>query len=159
MSLFGAPKKPTTFQKAKERLDKMMSEKAGQKDESDASSSHIGAQLEKMGRGNLDLDGTATTSEIAQEGMEDALGGPVVLPRDVFNEAARMHNKEAVGHPSQIVSTVHGGSSVDEEGNQVYKQPRVYTIPSTRSGRQRSRSLDSQGSTELSSPPPTTDYG
>jgi hypothetical protein len=48
---------------------------------------------------------------------------------------------------------------VDEEGNQVYKQPRVYTIPSTRSGRQRSRSLDSQGSSRLSSPPPTTDYG
>jgi hypothetical protein len=61
-----------------------------------------------------------------------------------------------------MVSTVHGGSSVDEEGNQVYKQPRVYTIPSTRSGRQRSRSLDSQESSRLSSPPPTTtttDYG
>jgi len=85
MSLFGA-RKTSTFQRAKERLDKKMAEESTR--ESNASSSHIGAQLEKMGTGNLDPDGTATTSEIAQEGMEDALGGPVVLPREVFNEAA-----------------------------------------------------------------------
>jgi len=157
MSLFGAN---TTFKKAVARMraeERKSGEKADQITES--VSSGIGEQM-KIVRDLEDPDGTATTSEIAQEGMEDALGGPVVLPRDVFNEAARMHNKEAVGHPSQMVSTVHGGSSVDEDGNQVYKQPRVYTIPSTqRDGRQRSRSLDSQGSSRLSSPPPTTDYG
>jgi len=163
MSLFGA-KKTSTFQAAKERMDKY--EKAAQAiadslgSSNESVSSGIGAQMRIARNLQRDPDGTATTSEIAQEGMEDALGGPIVLPRDVFNEAARMHNKEAVGHSSQMVSTVHRGSSVDEEGNQVYKQPRVYTIPSTqRSGRQRSRSLDSQGSSRLSSPPPTTDYG
>jgi len=153
MSLFGAN---TTFKKAVARM------KAEEQKKSDCSiesiSSGIGEQM-KIARDLEDSDGTATTSEIAQEGRKEYMGGQVVLPRDVFNEAVRMHNKEAVEHPSQIVSTVHGGSSVDDEGNLVYKQPRVYTIPSTRSGRQRSRSLDSQGLSRLSSPPPTTDYG
>jgi len=152
MSLFGAN---TTFKKA---VARMRAEEGKKSSVASEESSHIGQQLE-IQRALQDSEGTATTSEIAQEGMEDALGGPVVLPREVFNDAVRMHNKEAVGHPRQMVSTVHGGSSVDEEGNQVYKQPRVYTIPSMRSGRQRSRSLDRQGSSELSSPPPTTNYG
>jgi hypothetical protein len=134
MSLFGA-RKTSTFQRAKERLDKKMADESGSPGPTEASSSHIGRQLEILGRAQpLDPEGTATTSEIAREGVEDALGGPVVLPREVFNEAARLHNQQAVGHPSQMVSTVHGGSSVDEGGNMVYKQPRVYTIPSTRSG-------------------------
>jgi len=110
-------------------------------------SSHIGDLLEKP---------TESESEFESE----ALGGPMVLPRDVYNETARMHNEEAreTGHLSQIVSTVHGGSSVDEEGNLVYKQLRVYTIPSTprMSARGRSRSVGSQESSRLASPPPTT---
>jgi hypothetical protein len=92
-----------------------------------------------------DPDGTATTSEIAEEGKEGR--GALVLPRDVFNDLARHHNQEAknTDHESQLVSTVHGGSSVDEEGRLVYKQPRVHTIPSDTSS-----SL---------SPPPTMEHG
>jgi len=107
----------------------------------------------EIARGLEDPDGMATNSEIAHEleqlrndDEEEGQPPPVILPRGIYNEAARMHNQEAEekGHSSQIVSTVHGGSSVDDEGNRVYKQPRVYTIASSRSGRQRSRSLDSQ---------------
>jgi len=143
-------------------MDKLLSEtSAAGTDES----SHIG-ELIKDQKGPLptDPDETATTSKITREELGDYLGGPVVLPRDVFNETARMHNEEAreKGHPSQIVSTIHGGSSVDEEGNLVYKQPRVYPIPSDTqrsTRRQRSRSVDSQDSSRLSSPPPTMKYG
>jgi len=161
MSLFGAAKKTSTFQRAKERMDKAMAKPSRAVHTQATSSSGEGAQLEQMGRGAHDLDGTATTSEIAREGADDMMGGLVVLPREIYNEAVRMHNQEAreVGHDSQAVSTVHGGSSVDEKGNLVYEQPRIYMIPSSRSGRQRSSSLDSQESSRLLSPPPTTDYG
>jgi len=94
------------------------------------SSSHIGQQLEMMGRNQLDPDETATTSEIDREEPGDCLGGPVVHPREVYNEMARMHNEEArdTEHSSELMSTVHGRSIVDEDGNSVYKQPRVYKI-------------------------------
>jgi len=74
-----------------------------------------------------------------------------------------MHNQEAreEAHPSQEVSTVHGRSSRDKEGNQVYKQHRVCMIPdSTRSATMRYRSgcVGSQESSRRSSPPPTTNY-
>jgi len=125
-------------------------------------SSGIGAQM-IIAR---DLQGPdeATTSEPVGEDVNEYLGGPVVLPRNVYNETARMHNQEAreIEHPSQIVSTVHGGSSIDEEGNLVYKQPKVYMIPDSTRGprsRVRSRSVDNQESLRLSSPPPTTNYG
>jgi len=125
-------------------------------------SSGIGAQM-IIARDLQDPD-EVTTSEPAGEDVNDCLGGPEILPRGVYNETARMHNQEAreIGHPSQIVSTVHGRSSVDEEGNLVYKQPKIYTIPdSTRSTRMRvrSKSVDSQESSRLSSPPPITSYG
>jgi hypothetical protein len=126
MSLFGAKTK-STFQKAKERLEKMQEAGKDERSTPGASvaseeSSHIGKQLEMMGRGDLDQDGTATTSEIAREEGENE--SAIVLERGLFNQAARMHNQEAreQGHSSQAVSTVHGGSSVDEEGNWVYKQ-------------------------------------
>jgi len=159
MSLFGAK---TTFKKAVARM-REEERKSAEGSIASTESSHIGGLLDKTTGPLTDPDGTATTSEIAQEGR-NAMGEPMELPREIYNEAARMHNQEAreIGHPSQIVSTVHGGSSVDEEGNLVYKQPRVYTIPdSTRSARTRvrSRSVDSQESSRLSSPPPTTNYG
>jgi hypothetical protein len=159
MSLLGAN---TTFKKAVARM-RAEERKSAEKDDhsTESVSSGIGAQI-RIALGLEDLDGTATTSEIVQKKFEDAMGGPVVLPRDVYNERARMHNQEAreIGHASQMVSTVYGGSSVDEEGNLVYKQPRVYTIlDSSNRGRQRSRSLDSQGSSRLSSPLPMTSYG
>jgi len=104
-------------------------------------SSGIGVQMIIARDLQGDPDGTATTSEIAREEIEE--GRTMVLERGLFNQAARIHNQETreQGHPSQAVSTVHGGSSVDEEGNLVYKQPQVYTIPdSTRSARTRYRS-------------------
>jgi hypothetical protein len=93
MSLFGAKK--STFQKAKERLDKKMAEDS--LSGSEAPTSGIREVLDRHNAiiGRLDPDGTATTSDIAQEPADDGLGGPVVLPREVYNEAARMHNQEA----------------------------------------------------------------
>ena len=79
-----------------------------------------------------DPDGTATTSEIAREEFRENIGEALVLPREIYNEVARVHNQEAreIGHLSQQVSTVHGESSVDEERKLVFKQRKVYTIPS-----------------------------
>jgi len=167
MSLFGATNKKSTFQKAKERMDKLLSETsaAGTNE-----SSHIG-ELIKHREGPLptDPDGTAMTTKIAREELGDYLGGPVVLPRNVFNNTVRMQNDEAreKGHPSHLVSTVHSGSSMDEEGNLVYKQLRVYTIPSDGSELS-SVPATSYGGSEISflthtpgdvqSPRPTTDY-
>jgi len=128
----------------KKNYEKRMS---AESEASAVSSSHIGDLIERAGPLPTDPDGTATTSEIAREELGEYLGGPVVLAREVYNETARMHNEEAreTGHQSQIVSTVHGGSSMDKKGELVYKQPRVYTIPSD------------DGSSL--SPPPTTNYG
>jgi len=162
MSLFGA-KKTSTFQKAAERARKMTQDPFGSPSINESASSGIESQR-TIARDLQDLDGTATTSEIAREGENDFLGRPVVLPREVYNEAARAHNQELrdMGRQSQEIPTEHGGSSIDDEGNLVYKPPRVYTIPnsadSTRT-RYRSRSVDSQESSRLSSPPPTTSYG
>jgi len=156
MSLFGVGKQivslKESLRKAKENLDKRMTEESAS-ETSVTSSSHIGDQIDKYYAEYL--DGTATTSEIARGVSEDeekdprgneSERGALVLPRSVYNDLARYHNREAkdTGHVSQVVSTVHGGSSVDEEGNLVYKQPRVYTIPSDDS--------------PLSSPPATS-YG
>jgi len=129
MSLFGAINSETLMdilKRAKENFEKKIRESTSPSEASAVSSSYIGDPLEES---------TAPGPE--------ALGRPVVLPRDIFNEAVRIHNEEAreQGHLSQICPTVHGGSSVDEEGNLVYKQPRVYTIPSDTQ-----RSIDSQTS-------------
>jgi len=133
MSLFGAKKQPPPLKellgRAKENFEKRMA-KESTSGASVTCSSHIGDLIEK-----------STSPE------PDAMGGPVVLPRAVYNEMVRMHNDEAKqqGLLSQIISTVHGGSSMDEEGNLVSKQPRVYTI------------LSEVGSSLL--PPPMTNYG
>jgi len=151
MSLFGAAKKTGTFQKAKERLDKMMAESSGT--EQTGSSSGVGQQLEIMGRGQQsDYEGTATTSEIAKEGRSDDevqgdLQPPVItLPRDVFNQAVHIHNQQAweAGRLSQMVSPAYSVNA--SEGGTKYEKAQVFMI-------------SDDSSSALSSPPPTTDYG
>jgi len=150
MSLFGAVRKTSTFQKAKERMDKMMSETS----ELETESSHIG-ELIKDREGPLptDPDGTATTLEIAREELGDYLGedqstaaAAVTLTREQFNQGVRIHNAEvrAAGHPSQIMEQVLGPAPCDEHGNRFSQQHEVHNISSDDS------SL---------SPPPTTSYG
>jgi len=146
MSLFGANNKKSTFQKAKERMDKLLSESSpAGTDES----SHIG-ELIKDRKGPLptDPDGTATTSEVAQEELGDYLGvqpAAVTLTREQFNQGVRIHNAEvrAEGHPSQAIEPIWGTAQViDEYGNR--RPPAVLTI------------LNDDSSL---SPPPTTSYG
>jgi len=113
MSLFGAKKQTPPLKellgRAKEYYEKRMAEESVS-GASVTSSSHIGDLIERKGPLPTDPDVTATTSEIAREELGDYLGEPLVLPREVYNEAARVHNDEAreEGHPSQVVSTVHG---------------------------------------------------
>jgi len=149
MSLFRAR---STFQKAKDRLDKKMEEEAemakgSTPEESQTSSSGIGAQME-IARGLQDPDGTATTSEIAQEGRTErgeVQPAAVTLTREQYNQGVRIHNAEvrAEGHPSQVIEPIWGANDViDEYGNR--HTHAVHTIASDDS------SL---------SPPPTTSYG
>jgi len=149
MSLFGAKK--STFQKAKERLDKQMAKEplSG----SEAPTSGIGEVLDRHNAitgSFVDPEGTATTSEIAREGNEDdqqLVEQPeaVTLPREVFNQAVRIHNMEAreSGHLSQVIEPVWGPSKREEYGRPL--AGKVHTISS-----------DDDSSL---SPPPTTSYG
>jgi len=153
MSLFGA-KKSTTFQAAKERMDKY--EKAAKAiadslgSSTESVSSGIGAQME-IARDLRDPDGTATTSEIAaaieeQNDNDEGVQPPAItLPRDVFNQAVRIHNQQArdEGHLSQMVSPAYSVNR-DYDGNK-FEKATVHTI--------------SDDSSVLSSPPETTDYG
>jgi len=151
MSLFGAARKSTTFQKAKERLDKAMAESSGT--EHTDSSSGIGKQLEKMGRAEgTDPNGTAMTSEIAMEGREEegqavALDA-VTLPREVYNRIIYDNNRKAreSGHPSQVMEPVLGLAPCDKYRIRFSQMDRAQTI-------------SSDDSSELSSPPPITNYG
>jgi len=147
MSLFGAKKTVSTFQKARERMDKYM-ESSSAGDES----SGIGELLkDRKGPLPTDPDGTATTSEIAREELRDYLGEvqpvAVTLTREQFNQGVRIHNAEAraAGHPSQIMEPVLGTPPCDEYGNNRSQQHSVHTISSD------------DGSSF--SPPPTTSYG
>jgi len=153
MSLFGAAKKPSTFQKAKDRMDKFLAESSGTEQTASAvSSSGIGEVLDRhneiTGSLPMDPDGTAMTSEIAKEELGDYLGvqlAAVTLTREQFNQGIRIHNAEvrAEGHPSQAIEPIWGTAQViDEYGNR--RPPAILTILSDDS------SL---------SPPPTTDYG
>jgi len=145
MSLFGAN---TTFKKAVARM-RAEESRSG----SEAPTSGIGEVLDRhhaMTGPIVDPDGTATTSEIAREGHENdqqLVEQPeaITLPRDVFNQAVRIHNKEAreSGHPSQVVEPVWGPSQRDQYGRPLEGQ--VHTISS-----------DDDSSL---SPPPTTSYG
>jgi len=153
MSLFGARTK-STFQKVKERLEKM--QEAGKVEGStpEAStgseeSSHIGQQLE-IQRALQDSKGTATTSEIAREGNEEeqieAQTEAVTLPREVFNAAVRIHNADARewGRLSKDIEPVWGPAKCDEYGQRLSQQAEVHVISSD------------DGSSL--SPPPTTSY-
>ena len=157
MSLFGAK---STFQKAKDRLDKKMKEDeelarshsiSTEKSEnvSKSASSGIGAQM-IIARDLQDPDGTATTSEIAREDLDESSGkvqqAAVTLTRQQFNQGVRIHNAEvrAAGHPSQQMEPVFGTAPCKEFGIRKSQQYDVHIISSDDS------SL---------SPPPTTSYG
>jgi len=147
MSLFGA-KKTSTFQRAKERMDKLTSESASPAGTDE--SSHIGELIkDREGPLPVDPDGTATTSEIAREELGDYLGvqqAAVTLTREQFNQGVRIHNAKvmAEGHLSQIIEPIWGENSViDEYGNR--RDHAVHTI------------LSDDSSSLL--PPPTTNYG
>jgi hypothetical protein len=152
MSLFGAKK--STFQKAKERLDKKMAEEV--RSGTEASTSGIREVLDRhhaITGPFEDSEGTATTSEIAREGHEDEekqmveQPAAITLPREVFKQAVRIHNKEAreTGHPSQVVEPVWGPAKRDKYGRPLIEEAQVHTI-------------SSDDSSSLS-PPPTTSYG
>jgi len=153
MSLFGA-RKTSTFQRAKERAEKMEREEKASPEASVTSSSHIGEVLDRHNEiiGSLpsDSDRTATTSEIAREELGDYLGvqpAAVTLTREQFNQGVQIHNAEvrAEGHPSQVIKPGIWGenSVVDEYGNRCGHA--VHTI--------------SSDDDSLLSPPPTTSYG
>jgi len=108
MSLFGA-KKTSTFQRAKDRMDKLMSETASLAGTDE--SSHIG-ELIKNHKGPLptDPDGTATTSEVAREELGDYLGleeqpAAVTLTREQFNQGVRVHNAEVRAEGPRVKSS------------------------------------------------------
>jgi len=120
MRLFGAKKQlnlKESLKKAKENLDGKMSSAQS----TVTSSSGIGEVLDKHNEitGSLptDPDGTATTSEIAQEELGDYLGVQpvaVTLTREQFNQGVRIHNAEvrAEGHPSQVIEPIWRENSV-----------------------------------------------
>jgi hypothetical protein len=150
MSLFGA-KKPTeslkdVLKRAKENYEKKMGSGT-----QDSVTSGIGEVLDRHNAiTGVDPEGTATTSEIAREGHEDEeqlveQPAAVTLPREVFNQAVRIHNAEAreTGHLSQVVEPVWGPAKRDKYGRPLVEEAKVYTISSDDS------SL---------SPPPTTSY-
>jgi len=148
----------TTFQKAKESVDKKeeedraaaaVLETSSDEGASTVSSSHISDLLkDRAGQISTDSDGTATTSEIAREELGDYLVvqlAAVTLTREQFNQGIRIHNAEvrAEGHPSQAIEPIWGMAQViDEYGNR--RPPAVLTISSDNS------SL---------APPQTTNYG
>jgi len=150
MSLFGAKKTTTTLKQQLETAKKNYEKRMSTESEASAvSSSHIGDLIkDREGPLPTDPDGTATTSEIAQEELGDYLGVQqvaVTLTREQFNQGIRIHNAEvrAEGHPSQVIEPIWGTAEViDEYGNRCSHA--VHTISSDDS------SL---------SPPPTTDYG
>jgi len=148
MSLFGAAKKTSTFQKAKERMEKLLSETSSAGSDE---SSHIGDLLDKHTGLPTDPDGTVTISEIAREELGDYLGedqsAVVTLTREQFNQGVQIHNAEvrAVGHSSQIMEPVLGTAPCDEYGNRFSQQHTVHMITS-------------DDSSSLSSPP-ETNYG
>jgi len=160
MSLFGAAKKTSTFQKAKERMERMMQEISGPEHsvsvpDGESVSSGIGAQMIIARDLQRDPDGTATTSEIAREELGEYLGqeqpAAVTVTREIFNQGVRIHNAEqrAAGHPSQVMELVLPQTApCDEVGIRKSQQYDVHIITSDDS------SL---------SPPPTTvtttDYG
>jgi hypothetical protein len=175
MSLFGA-RKTSTFQRAKERLDKKMAEEST--GESQTSSSGIGAVLDRhldMITGPVSAGGTATTSEIAHElseldrkDQQRAFHGTQEYERlkaqeekedyDAALNRARIEDDLRRRKDSQATPRQESGwlpSNLDDM--------RAYSDLTGKTGvtgvtRHRSRSVGSTG-LELSSPPPTTSYG
>jgi len=132
----------------------MMAESSGtEQSVSAVSSSHVGKQLEILGRGLPNPDGTAMTSEIAwedceQEGQGEAQLETNVVSREVFNRIIYDNNRRAreTGHPSQVMEPVLGSPlPCDEYGNRYDRMAKVPTI--------------SSADDSSLSPPPTTNYG
>jgi len=115
-------------------------------------SSGIGAQMIIARDLPKDPDGTATTSEIAREGVDDE-GKQVValdamtVPREVFNRIIYDNNRKAreTGHLSQVMKPVLGTAPCDKFVQRFSQMDRVQTISS-----------DDDSSL---SPPPTSNYG
>jgi len=150
MSLSGAKKQEPlkeVLKRAKENFERKMTISGS----SAVSSSNIGEVLarhhEITGQLPTDPDGTATTLEINREELGSYLGGEkaVTLPREAFNQAVRIHNREVreAGHPSQMMEPVLPVNA-DEDRNRL-GQVKVNTISSD------------DGSSL--SPPPTMNYG
>jgi len=177
MSLFGAARKTSTFQKAKERMEKVEAKYGTAPDTSadDSASSGIGAQLDKI-TGPLmitDSDGVAATSEIAHElsqlDREDKLRefhGTAEYERlrageehdkfEMGRHQARIEDDLRRREDSQASPRVESGwlpSNLDDM--------KVYSDLTGKTGitgimRRRSSSVGSIDSSRLSSPPPTT---
>jgi len=180
MSLFGA-RKSTTFQAAKERMDKYekaAKETADASDTSKSVSSGIGAQMEiARALQGQDTDGTATTSEIAREELDEYLGqeqpAAVTVTREMFNQGVRIYNAEqrAAGHPSQVMEPVLPQTApCDKFGNRKSQQYDVQTISSNTSSALLLPPATDYGGSDIpfpsrtpgqriSTPLPTTSYG
>jgi len=172
MSLFGAN---TTFKKAVARMRAEEEKKSTSGSVSSGitiiaseESSHIGGLLDKItGPMTVSDEDGATVSEVARE--EKEFFGTAEYERlkaeeknDEFEyglHKARIEDDLRRGEQSQATSTVESGqlpSNLDEM--------RAYSDLTGKTGvtgitRQRSRSVGSQESSRLSSPPPTTNYG
>jgi len=138
------------YEKAAKAIVDSLGTSKSQPDES--VSSGIEAQM-IIARDLQDPDGTATTSEIAREGVDEereqavALDA-VTLPREVFNRVIYDNNRKAreTGHPSQVMELVLGAAPCDKFGQRFSQMDRVQTI-------------SSDDDSSLLPPPPTTSYG
>jgi len=162
MSLFGA-RKTSTFQRAKERAEKMEREKQASSEATVTSSSHIGGLLDKITRPVSD-DGKATVSERTDlEQMERDLHGDSEYERlrdkekkeefDMGLRYARAEDDLRRRENSQATSRVESGqlpSNLDDM--------RAYSDLTGKTGVTGITRYKGDDSSELS-PPPTTSYG
>jgi len=155
----------STFQRAKERMDKLLSDQSSSAGMEE--SCHIGELLEKTGPLSMDSEDTPIWV------VGNRLGGEAVtLPREVFNRGVRIHNAEAIvaGNSDQIMSPVLGPAPCDEYGHRFSPQGTVHTILSDDGSSLSPPPTTSSGGSEVSfpsqtrgervlSPLPTTNYG
>jgi len=161
MSLFRAKKTKTTVKDQLKIAQKTYEKRMSTESEASAvSSSHIGDLIEdREGPLRTDPDGTATTSEIAQEELGYYLGvqpAAVTLTREQFNQGVRIQNAEvrAEGHPSQVIKPIWRENSViDEYGNS--RKHAVVTIPSDDDSSLSPPLTASYGGSEISFPSQT----
>jgi len=159
MSLFGAARKTSTFQKAKERMDKMMSETS----ERGTESSHIGGLLDKItGPVTVSDEDGATDSEVARE--EKEFFGTAEYERlraeeknDEFEyglHKARIEDELRRAEDSQATSRADTGQLPSNINDM-----RAYSDLTGKTGVTGITRYGSDDSSELSTPPATTNYG